>query len=167
MRNPDDLMASAGVAASDRNFKDDVVRTFADAGWTVAGASAYAGNPDRYERLEKVFLRAVPYFDVHGKEKRSEYGYVLRRDGVVRHGRIEVETIPDDETGSGILSEIVSNAKYRYPESEIVLVLSVPKPGMLEWAKTQVKDPAFIRGGKKAVAISPDEFPKWFAEAFV
>ena len=167
MRNPDDLMASAGVVASDRNFKDDVARTFSDAGWTVASASAYAGNPDRYERLEKVFLRAVPYFDVHGKEKRSEYGYVLRRDGVVRHGRIEVETIPDDETGSGILSEIVSNAKYRYPESEIVLVLSVPKPGMLEWAKTQVKDPAFIRGGKKAVAISPDEFPKWFAEAFV
>lgn len=153
----------ADSAAGVRSFRDAISGTFAEAGWTPVGAAAYAEHPRRYERVEKIFMRGVPYEDAHGNDRISECGFILKRgDGRIK-GRIEAETLSNGEYGSAVLNEMIRNAKYRYPESEIVFVLDADD-GLLSFARERAGDPEFSDGGKRLVVLAPDEFRKWFFE---
>ena len=154
----------SGPAAGVRNFKDEISGTFADAGWQIVGYAAYAQYPQRYGKVDRIFMRGVPYIDVFGKDRYSEYGYVLKKDGAELRGRIEAEALPSGDEGRSAVDGTIRNAKYRYPESRIVLVFDVEDEDLLEYARGRAGEPEFAEGGKNVSVLSPDELEAWFFE---
>lgn len=165
MKNAAMMSQGAKANYNGRKMEDVVKKNFTDAGWLVVRHSDYCRNPEPYRKENSILLTNVPYISITGKSGQSEFGYIRKEGRKTRTGRIEVKNQTVSGSADSKYAEVIQNALYRYPESEIVLVLNIPgaSSGVLDWIKAQASDPGFVRAGKKLFVFTPAEFSSWFA----
>ena len=148
------------------NFEDMIETFLSGNGYANIKHKEYISG--KYDHLDKVALRDVPYESIYGHTGHSEFTIICKSKN--KNTRLECKF----QVSKGSVDEkypyVLENAIKQYPEKEIVIIIDGGgyKEGAVNWLKKEIIDrnDEIQARGKKIYVMNTSEFITWFSKEF-